>query len=108
MRLCAQTSRAACAAQGSGRKALRRQKSFSTITGPMQPGCALRDIILPGALGLQFQAQFNRRHVNPQGSALTGRDEADIPDLAAQLGAHDLCRNGTGDRGLQFLALAVR
>jgi len=63
-------------------------EEFLAGADTLQPGCLLLDITLPGASGLQLQAELNRRRVKLPVIVVTARDEAETRDLARRLGAH--------------------
>jgi FixJ family two-component response regulator len=63
-------------------------EEFLAMADTLQPGCLLLDITLPGASGLQLQAELNRRRVKLPVIVVTARDEAETRELARRLGAH--------------------
>ena len=65
---CEQTSRASCAWRGFPRSLCVGGRVLAAAD-TLQPGCLLLDITLPGASGLQLQAELNRRRVSFRSSS---------------------------------------
>jgi FixJ family two-component response regulator len=58
------------------------------------------DIIMPGATGLQLQAELKKRKINLPIIAVSARDDADTSNRARQLGARLFLRKPVDDQAL--------
>jgi len=75
-------------------------EEFLAAADKLEPGCLLLDITLPGASGLQLQAELSCRHVSLPVIAVSARDDATTRVLARQLGAHYFFRKPVDDQAL--------
>jgi FixJ family two-component response regulator len=75
-------------------------EQFLADLDPQQEGCVLLDITMPGATGLQLQAELKKRKINLPIIAVSARDDADTSSRARQLGARLFLRKPVDDQAL--------
>jgi FixJ family two-component response regulator len=75
-------------------------EQFLADLDPQQEGCVLLDITMPGATGLQLQAELKKRKISMPIIAVSARDDADTSSRARQLGARLFLRKPVDDQAL--------
>ena len=75
-------------------------EQFLADLDPQPEGCVLLDITMPGATGLQLQAELKKRKINLPIIAVSARDDADTSSRARQLGARFFLRKPVDDQAL--------
>ena len=75
-------------------------EEFLASTEPLESGCLLLDVTLPGLSGLQLQAELNKRGIRLPVIAVSARDDSETSETARRLGARCFFRKPVDDQAL--------